>query len=252
MYRIMKRKPVWILWSSSLVSLVMGFPYILEIIDRNYGFESIPVSQSVFLLVTFVQTAAYLAIACFAGAWFISKTGNNISFRITPKIVLLSVLLGTSVGLIILALDYFFHQKQVIPNFFSIEPVTIWKGFLAAFYGGVTEEILLRYFLLSMIVFILLKMRRRTNERINRTAFMIAIILCAFLFGAGHLPVVAMNNTLDTMVILRVILVNSIGGIVFGMVYWKWGLPSAMMSHFSADLIVLVVFPLMNTLKQMS
>ena len=108
-------------------------------------------------------------------------------------------------------------------------------------------EILLRYFLVSMKVFILLKIRRRTNERIIRSAFMIAIIHCAVLFGAGHLPVVAMNNTLGTMVILRVILVNSIGGIVFGMIYWKWGLPAAMMSHFSADLIVLVVFPLMNT-----
>lgn len=243
----MKRKCTWILWGISLASLVLVFPYLLETIDRNFGFESIPVSRAVFLLVAFIQTAAYLAIACFTGAWFISKSRTDISLTINPEKALLSVFLGTTTGLIILVMDYFFHQKQVLPNFFSIEPVTIWKGFLAAFYGGITEEILLRYFLVSMLVFIILKMRRRTGKSINRSAFLVAIILSAVLFGAGHLPVVAMDNTLDTMVVLRVILVNSIGGIVFGIIFWKWGLPAAMVSHFSADLIVLVIFPLMNS-----
>jgi membrane protease YdiL (CAAX protease family) len=243
----MKRKHTWILWACSLVSLGMLLPYLLETIDRNFGLESIPVSRAVFLLATFIQTAAYLAIACFAGAWFISKSGYTISMRVTKKTILLSVFLGTSAGLVVLALDYFFHHKQVLPNFFSTEPVTIWKGFLAAFYGGVSEEILLRFFLVSMIVFLLIKIRRRTNERIIRFAFLVAIILSAVLFGAGHLPAVAMNTALDSMIVHRVVLVNSIGGIVFGMIFWKWGLPAAMLSHFSADLVLLVFFPLMYT-----
>lgn len=241
----MKRKEIWILWGSSLASVVMVFPYLLETIDRNFGLESIPVNQAVLLLVTFIQTAIYLAIACFAGAWFVSKTRNT-SLISTREKHLSSVLLGASTGLIILLMDYFFQQKQVQPNFFSVEPVAIWKGFLASFYGGVTEEILLRFFLVSMIVFLLLKIIRRSNERSIQSAFLIAITLSAVLFGIGHLPAIALDASLNTMIVIRVILVNSIGGIVFGMIFWKWGLPAAMLSHFSADLVLLVIFPLMN------
>lgn len=243
----MKRNHIWILWACSLVTLGMLFPYLLETIDRNIGLESIPVRRTVFLLLTFVQSAAYLAVACFGGAWFISKSGYIVSIRVTKETTLLSILLGVSVGLLILAADYFFQFQQVQPNFFTIEPVAIWKGFLASFYGGVAEEILLRFFLVSMIVFLLTKICRKTSKRSTRIIFMTAITISALLFGAGHLPVVAMNSTLDLMTVLRVILVNSIGGIVFGMIFWKRGLPAAMVSHFSADLVLLVIFPLMHT-----
>jgi len=218
----------------------------LEYIDKAFGLENIPTSRSTFLLVVFIQTAVYLAIACFAGSWFISKAGNSLSFRISGKHSLLSILLGITVGLSILLIDYFFHIEKVKPTFFSIEPVTIWKGFLAAFYGGITEEILLRYFVVSMIVFIIIKLKKETNERTVRSAFLVAIILGALLFAVGHLPIIAMDTSLSFLIVLRVILVNSIGGLVFGLIYWKWGLPCAMISHFSADLILLVVFPLMN------
>ena len=241
----MKRKEIWILWGSSLVSVVMVFPYLLETIERNFGLENIPVSQAVLLLITFIQTAIYLAIACFAGAWFVSKTGNKPLISIREN-HLSSVLLGATTGLIILLMDYFFEQKEIQPNFFSVEPFSIWKGFLASFYGGVAEEILLRFFLVSMFTFLLLKFRRKSNERSIRSAFLIAIILSAILFGIGHLPAIAMDASMNTLIVIRVILVNSLGGIVFGMIFWKWGLSAAMLSHFSADLVILVIFPLMN------
>jgi len=36
---------------------------------------------------------------------------------------------------------------------------------------------------------------------------------------------------------------NGIGGIIFGWLYWKKGLESAMISHFSADIVLQVIFP---------
>jgi hypothetical protein len=35
---------------------------------------------------------------------------------------------------------------------------------------------------------------------------------------------------------------NGIGGIVFGWLYWRNGLESAMTAHFSADIVVHVMF----------
>jgi membrane protease YdiL (CAAX protease family) len=38
-------------------------------------------------------------------------------------------------------------------------------------------------------------------------------------------------------------LLNGIGGVVFGWLYWKKGLESAMIAHFSADIVLHVLLP---------
>jgi len=38
---------------------------------------------------------------------------------------------------------------------------------------------------------------------------------------------------------------NTIGGVVFGWLYWKHGLEHAMLAHFGADIIVHVVAPVL-------
>jgi hypothetical protein len=41
---------------------------------------------------------------------------------------------------------------------------------------------------------------------------------------------------------------NGLGGLAFGWLYWKRGLESAMMAHFSADIVLHVITPLVATL----
>ena len=48
--------------------------------------------------------------------------------------------------------------------------------------------------------------------------------------------------------ITRALLLNGIGGIVFGWLYWKRGLLAAMLAHFSADIVLHVVTPLLTQL----
>jgi membrane protease YdiL (CAAX protease family) len=48
------------------------------------------------------------------------------------------------------------------------------------------------------------------------------------------------------MVVLRAVVLNGLGGIVFGWFYWRHGLLSAMASHFSADLVIHVIVPLIG------
>jgi membrane protease YdiL (CAAX protease family) len=74
--------------------------------------------------------------------------------------------------------------------------------------------------------------------------FWIANILASILFGLGHLPAVATIIPITTLVVIRTVLLNSIGGIIFGWLYQKRGLESAMIAHFSAD-IVLHVLPVL-------
>jgi membrane protease YdiL (CAAX protease family) len=74
--------------------------------------------------------------------------------------------------------------------------------------------------------------------------FWIANILAAILFGIGHLPAASLILPLTTLVVIRIVLLNAVGGIVFGWLYQKHGLESAMIAHFSADLVLHVLLAL--------
>jgi membrane protease YdiL (CAAX protease family) len=68
--------------------------------------------------------------------------------------------------------------------------------------------------------------------------FWIANILAAILFGIGHLPAVSVLLPLTTLVVIRTVVLNAVGGILFGWLYQSRGLESAMIAHFSADIIL--------------
>ncbi|GJL94886.1 MAG: abortive infection protein [Hyphococcus sp.] len=94
-------------------------------------------------------------------------------------------------------------------------------------YGGITEEVLLRWGLLSLVAWAIWAI---TKNRV--LALFVAIPVAAFLFGAGHLP--ALYTTLETVpveMIVRVIILNAALGIVYGIVYARNSLEAAMVTH---------------------
>ncbi len=117
-----------------------------------------------------------------------------------------------------------------------------WHGFLASFYGGAVEELELRLFAMTALVWLVARIGRKAP---GPTAYWFGILGAAILFGVGHLPAAAQAWPLTTLVIARVVVLNAIGGVVFGWLYWKRGLEVAMLAHFSADLVLHVVGPLL-------
>lgn len=86
---------------------------------------------------------------------------------------------------------------------------------------------------------------RLNGRRALRWMYVIAIALAALVFGAGHLPAAfAAGMTHAPMAIARIVLLNSLAGLVAGAVFWRWGIEHAMVAHFSADLILHVALPL--------
>ena len=47
-------------------------------------------------------------------------------------------------------------------------------------------------------------------------------------------------------------LLNALGGLLFGWVFWRWGLPYAMVCHFAADLVVQSLGPIFRRMLAMS
>jgi hypothetical protein len=67
----------------------------------------------------------------------------------------------------------------------------------------------------------------------------ISIIIYFSLFGLGHLPITSAVTAITPMIVFRAILLNGVGGIIFGWLTEK-GIESAMIAHFSADIIYML------------
>jgi membrane protease YdiL (CAAX protease family) len=63
-----------------------------------------------------------------------------------------------------------------------------------------------------------------------------AILLSALLFGLGHLPVVSALVPLTPVIVLRTVVLNAVGGLLFGWLFWRRSLEAAMLAHASANL----------------
>lgn len=99
-------------------------------------------------------------------------------------------------------------------------------------YGGITEEVLMRWGLMTLLVWIVWRVFQRRLDKPSTISFVVAILVSSFVFGLGHLPVaILLLGGATTAIVLFVIVANSAFGIVAGYLYWKHGLESAMIAH---------------------
>jgi membrane protease YdiL (CAAX protease family) len=117
----------------------------------------------------------------------------------------------------------------------------LWKRLLACAYGGLGEEILMRLFLLSVLLWVLTKIFRASPR--NTILFWSANLLAALAFGAGHLPAAASLHILTPSLVVTVIGLNAFVALGFGYLYWSRGLEAAMLAHFTADLVLHLIGP---------
>ncbi len=104
-------------------------------------------------------------------------------------------------------------------------------------YGGLTEEILMRFGFMTFIVWVLSQVVKENNTVI----YWGGIILSSIMFALGHFPIAyqAVENP-SNLLLLYLLIGNSIGGIIFGWLYWKKGLESAMIAHIVTHIILVL------------
>jgi len=148
-------------------------------------------------------------------------------------------------------LDLLFDSILVFPDVMSGagDPSAI-AGFLASFYGGIGEEVLLRLFFVPFLCLLIIGAMKllgfaKTWKHTDNIVW-VSVILAAIVFGLAHLPGIAMVMETTPVVILWAVLLNGIGGVVFGWLFYRKGLEFAMISHFSADIVLHVLLPLLG------
>lgn len=233
---------------ASTVSAALVFPYLLELTPK---LRSAPAPLWLLLLGQTLQAGVLSFVLGWLGLLLGATVGLDspmlrawLDRQPQPPQVSgflpISAGIGLLTGVALTALDWFvFWHRQ--PEGFrkkALEP-SLWAGALAALYGGISEEVLTRLFLTTLLVWILFKL----SKRLNAAVFIFAIVVGALVFAAGHLPTAARLAPLTEVVVVRVLVLNGVAGVAFGWLYWKRGLEQAMVAHFCADLVLHVAAP---------
>jgi uncharacterized membrane protein YdcZ (DUF606 family) len=122
-----------------------------------------------------------------------------------------------------------------------------WQGLMTSFSAGITEETAYRLFLLSLLAFLGNRIFRSQTGRPAPWQLWMAGILSAILFSLGHLPLARqLGIPIDAIGVIRIIIHNGVPGVVYGWLFWSFGLESAMLAHTSSDVVIKVLFPLIT------
>ncbi len=108
------------------------------------------------------------------------------------------------------------------------------------FAGGVWEELIFRWFLLSAVTLLLGWLTGNPAAEADSTAFRLANAAVALVFGLGHLPMQSAQAPLTRFSAVSVVGLISLAGYLFGECFWRWGIESAMLAHASANSVVML------------
>lgn len=235
-----------------LIGALAVFPFVLT--TQPALLDQVPFPLPVIVLISMVQTTITLSVAIFAGLFLAKRVGfempliKRLSYGTLPPTKIKSAFIsnapiGLAVGVAIILGDWIgsqFIPPIVAPN------VALWRGAIAILYGGIVEEILMRLFMMTTLVWVFSFIWKSVDGKAAPTAVWLAIIVAAILFGIGHLPATAQLVEITPAIIARAIILNGIGGIVFGWLYWRRGLGDAMIAHLFADVVLLIVLPMLK------
>jgi membrane protease YdiL (CAAX protease family) len=102
-------------------------------------------------------------------------------------------------------------------------------------YGGLTEEILLRWGFMSLVAGSAWVWVQRRQGALRVGLMWASVVLSALAFALGHLPAAhTMVGHLDAYTVAYVLFFNSAAGVIFGWLYWRKGLEAAMLAHLTA------------------
>jgi len=242
------RLALW-LGAAGAISAALVFPYVLALMPglavaaarEGVGLPSLVLAQVAQAFVMFTLASwAGLRLghpmrldAPIARSW-VYGTRARIAW---PGLALASAI-GLVAGMVIVFIDDTFRPRM--PAAHTALPVGIaaWKGFLASFYGGIGEELLMRLCVMTLLMWVAWKVLARARPSPPPLAAWVAIVLAAFAFAAGHLPAAAQVWPLDGVVVTRTLLLNMIAGVPCGWLFYRHGLEHAMAAHFSADIVL--------------
>lgn len=248
------------------LTFALGIPGVLFVgassLDELHGLPQVAdVPTHLLFLLAVAQPLLLLALACLVGTALIPRVRlhSHVLYRLvgtTQPVVLFAEELPASVGVgVVLALAVLVFDgafAAFVPGLSSlvavgVNDVTVYSMMVDIptkfLYGGITEELLVRYGFMTLVVWLLWKFTG--GDRPSASVMWAAIAVSALAFGAGHLPVLATATQLTPALVLQVVLLNALVGVGLGWLYWQNSIESAMAGHVTFHVVVLVLFAIL-------
>lgn len=253
---ITKEKQSIINWKIYFVLLFLNVAGALAMapyaIAREGFHEEMGVSQGLFTLIFLGQMLVEGAVLIFLALLMGKKIGVKLpiltSFIRKEKIsdqdvknTGFSIMYGVITSILIMIVSYFISNALGIDNSSINEPVW-WLGILGSLGAGITEETIFRLFLVTFVLWLFSRFRKRKD--LTSSARWTAIIIASLIFGLLHYGIASSTYEMTLGLFLGMLLINGIGGITFGALFIYRGLEFAMIAHFIADIMIHVVAPL--------
>ncbi len=217
------------------------------VVPTLVGGRPLPMPVWALSAISLVQGAVFLALTVWAGMVCAPKVGlrapgfeafavsSPVATALRPQLAP-GLLGGLAGGALLVVLSYFPPPELAAAAATFSFPLSA-----RLLYGGITEEIMLRWGLMSVVLWLLWRFIHRSHTLPSISLVWVAIVSAAVLFGLGHLPAAnSMAGNLTFHVVAFVMGGNVVFGILAGWLFWRYGLEAAMLAHAIAHLAAYV------------
>jgi len=197
--------------------------------------------KNVLLVLATIQSLVLAAIAAAIGTALSSRVGlaapvfqaASTGGSILPEIQahwVAALVMGLVVSLVFLVAYYGYFRPRLDKE--TVQVTENLRGALGLwgriFYGAIIEEILVRWGIMTLFLWILSLM----VDTLSPFYYWIAILLAGLLFALGHIPgSLAAGARKTPMFYAATLFLNVWASLVFGWLFWQHGLLAAMIAH---------------------
>ena len=236
-----------VLIGASLPGLLIALPRFLGTIRRIIPADRPLPSAPVMLAASFIQSLVLVAGSAALGIAFAHRVGLCAPFfrafitsesaweALRPQL-LPTLYLGIGGALVFVAAYYLIFRPRLDTETVSaMEGLRLEAGILTRiFYGSIVEEVLMRWGLMSFLVWLGTLVAGIATPAVVWAA----IVISGLLFGIGHFPAYLAAGCNKTPAFFTTMIALNLGAaLIFGWLFWQHGLAAAMLAHMLFHLV---------------
>ncbi|MCP4707601.1 MAG: CPBP family intramembrane metalloprotease [Planctomycetes bacterium] len=235
-------KAFWLLGLLYILGNLAAIPLLQQ---RQMLIES-PATLALLTFIAFILNGISLCLADKTGLGVPFLEGNfkkgEVSYYFR-KMCAISLLISIVVSLLLIIdnvlIGEIARSKANFPPF--------WMSLLSSVTAGIKEELFYRFFLMTLFVWVGGFFKKNSDGRPAQVIYWIAVLISGVIFGWAHIDD-KLNWGGSSAMLLNIFMMSCIPGIILGWLYWKYGLESAIFTHFLIDALrVGIMIPAMHT-----
>jgi hypothetical protein len=183
------------------------------------------------LVAAFVGASAAPRVGVTAPAVFAIAGGGRVIEALRPQIA--PGLTGGCIGAAVIVAFHAFAPDALT----TVQPATPLPLAVRVLYGGMTEEVLVRWGLMTALAWAGWRIFQQDRQAPSVSVMWTAVVVSALVFGVSHLPAAAQAlPAMPAFVAAYITLGNALFGVVAGYLFWRHGLEAAIAAHVCAHL----------------